>query len=156
VLSELDCLRATEPVGDSEIEHLLFRALQFRCRIGMCEFRHLSLEDEERFEEWDKSVLHIRSQVQLPGWRVDFIVYGYDFGTSPRVQRTPGWKRLIVECDGHEFHERTKEQAARDRARDREFQANGYEVFRFTGSEIWRDPMKCAEQITDWATRGWW
>lgn len=39
----------------------------------------------------------------------------------------------VIECDGHEFHERTKRQAARDRSRDRAIQAFGYRIFRFTG-----------------------
>lgn len=63
-------------------------------------------------------------------------------------------EKVIVECDGHEFHERTKEQAAKDRARDRASVMGGYDVFRFTGSELWRDPMGCAEQVVDWGIRG--
>jgi hypothetical protein len=58
---------------------------------------------------------------------------------------SPTW--VNVECDGHEYHERTKEQAERDKERDREVQALGYEVARFTGSEINRDPLKAAEKI---------
>lgn len=50
-----------------------------------------------------------------------------------------------VECDGHEFHERTKEQAQRDKERDRYLQSLGLMVLRFTGSEIWRDPIGCAQ-----------
>lgn len=53
----------------------------------------------------------------------------------------------IVECDGHDFHERTKEQAIRDRARDRAFQAAGIPVFRFTGSEIYNNPFACAREV---------
>ncbi len=55
----------------------------------------------------------------------------------------------IVECDGHEFHERTKEQAKKDRSRDRAFQAAGIPVFRFTGSEIYADPQECAREVTN-------
>lgn len=54
---------------------------------------------------------------------------------------------VVVECDGHEFHEKTKEQAARDKARDRAIQACGIPVLRFTGSEIWHAPWKCADQV---------
>jgi very-short-patch-repair endonuclease len=55
-------------------------------------------------------------------------------------------KWVIVECDGHEFHERTKEQAVRDRSRDRDLQLLGYTILRFTGREIWTDPIGCAQQ----------
>lgn len=56
---------------------------------------------------------------------------------------------VIVECDGHEFHERTKHQAQRDRSRDRELQRSGYRVFRFTGSELFKDPFACAKESFD-------
>jgi very-short-patch-repair endonuclease len=54
---------------------------------------------------------------------------------------------VFVECDGHEFHERTKEQARRDRSRDRDVQEACIPILRFTGSEIYRDPRGCGEQI---------
>lgn len=57
--------------------------------------------------------------------------------------------RLLVECDGHDFHERTKEQAAYDRERDRFCQMSGRRVLRFTGSEIMRDAWSCAGQTWD-------
>lgn len=60
--------------------------------------------------------------------------------------------RVVVECDGHDFHERTKEQAARDRSRDRAMVLAGYKVMRFTGSEIHRDLMKC---VTDAHYAAW-
>lgn len=58
------------------------------------------------------------------------------------------WSRvLVVECDGHDFHERTKEQAAKDKSRDRWFGDQRIEVMRFTGSEIHKDPKDCVDQI---------
>ena len=47
--------------------------------------------------------------------------------------------RIIVELDGHEFHERTKAQAAHDKRRDRRFVAAGWKVLRYTGSEVYGD-----------------
>jgi len=58
---------------------------------------------------------------------------------------------LVVECDGHEFHEKTKKQAQYDRQRERAITAAGYTVIRFTGSEIFKDPYKCADEICDLA-----
>lgn len=55
-------------------------------------------------------------------------------------------RRAIVECDGHDFHERTKDQAARDKRRDRAIQMGGYMVLHFTGSEIHADPEGCAHE----------
>lgn len=53
---------------------------------------------------------------------------------------------MVVECDGHDFHERTKEQAAADKARDRALQRRGFNVIRFTGSEIHNYPRSCAQE----------
>lgn len=53
---------------------------------------------------------------------------------------------LAIECDGHEFHEKTKEQAARDKKRDRTLTIWGTPVIRFTGSEIWADPYRCVTE----------
>ncbi|MDI6872463.1 MAG: DUF559 domain-containing protein [Bacillota bacterium] len=54
---------------------------------------------------------------------------------------------LVVECDGHDFHEKTKTQAARDKQRDRSLQLAGYAVLHYTGAEIWKNPLYCAIEI---------
>ena len=53
----------------------------------------------------------------------------------------------MVECDGHDFHERTKQQAANDRSRDRDLISNGYTVLRYTGSELYRSPYKIGDEL---------
>jgi len=55
--------------------------------------------------------------------------------------------KIVVECDGHDFHEKTREQAARDKKRDRELQIAGWKVLRFTGSEIHRGAENCARDV---------
>lgn len=84
------------------------------------------------------SVTRFGSQITLGSYRVDFLFCVTYCG---RV------RLLIVECDGHDFHERTKEQARRDRQRDRFFLSKGVSVMRFTGSEIFRDPEACATEV---------
>ena len=58
--------------------------------------------------------------------------------------RRPGFL-LTPSPSGHEFHGKTRQQAARDKGRDRDLTSNGIKVFRFTGSEIWKDPGTCAD-----------
>ncbi len=58
-----------------------------------------------------------------------------------------GIKLLGVECDGHAFHERTRRQIQRDKARDRELACLGVTMMRFTGSEIFANPSKCALEV---------
>lgn len=80
----------------------------------------------------------IYPQVRILDYRVDFLVV-HSHGLE-------GFGGTVIECDGHDFHKRTKEQAAKDRSRDRELQQRGYRVLRFTGSEIWKDPFQCADE----------
>lgn len=54
---------------------------------------------------------------------------------------------VVVEADGHDYHEKTKAQAAHDRRRDRYMTLHGYRVLRFTGSEIHRDSAACAKEV---------
>lgn len=83
----------------------------------------------------------LASQFSIGGYRADFCMCFYmDV-------------RIVVECDGHDYHERSKEQAIRDKTRDRTFQAEGFQVFRFTGREIWRDGMRCAAEVFAAASR---
>lgn len=60
--------------------------------------------------------------------------------------------KVAVELDGHDFHERTKEQAIRDKSRDRELQMLGWKAVRFTGAEVWRDPERCCFEIAELLT----
>lgn len=80
----------------------------------------------------------IFQQHQIGKYRVDFLL-------MDRLAQC----EVVIECDGHDFHERTKEQAQRDRKRDRELQARGYLVLRYTGSEIYRDPYGCAADVQE-------
>ncbi len=79
-------------------------------------------------------------QVYVGPYRVDFLFSDVMSGGEPV-------SLVAVECDGHEFHEKTKQQAARDKARDREITSYGIKVLRFTGSEIWKDAGRCADEV---------
>lgn len=80
--------------------------------------------------------IQIYPQFGIGIYQADFFV---DF-LNERKQRVFG----VIECDGHDFHERTKAQAAHDKARDRYFQSLGLIVLRYTGSEIHGDPLGVA------------
>lgn len=86
-------------------------------------------EDESRFEGD-----HLWPQTQIGNYRVDFLF--------EHVWHA-GRRRLVVECDGHNFHEKTRAQAAADKARDRFLLGQGYPVLRFSGAEVYRDPFTC-------------
>ena len=97
--------------------------------------------DEQDFRE-HQTELWLQPEIETGGR-----VYRPDFALVMNAkERQTG---VLIECDGHDFHERTKEQAQRDKARDRDLQALGYAVARFTGSEIYRNPAACARQALD-------
>jgi len=73
--------------------------------------------------------------------------YRLDFAMTMAVAAPHVDVKLAIECDGHDYHERTKEQARRDRERDRYLTERGYLVVRFTGSEIWADAVGCAHKV---------
>jgi very-short-patch-repair endonuclease len=79
-------------------------------------------------------------QKQIDRYRVDFLITYPFFGTVIEI---------VAECDGHDFHEKTKVQASRDKRRDRDLQRLGYKVFRFTGSDIRGDARGCASDVLD-------
>lgn len=56
-------------------------------------------------------------------------------------------KYFGIECDGYEFHQKTKEQVEYDNQRQRDLQNEGIEIIRFSGSEIRKNPEKCAEEV---------
>jgi very-short-patch-repair endonuclease len=95
------------------------------------------------FPETGKMHVLVTPQFVWNSYRIDFC---FRYRGAPH-------KLIFVECDGHDFHERTKEQAEHDRSKDRAIQAAGIPVLRFTGREIWRDPSAVAAEIFDFMTK---
>jgi very-short-patch-repair endonuclease len=135
---------------DSPIEKFLFIALFGAVYYTDCEFTELLIVRPGNLAETRPritSAMYLRPQAPVDRFRIDFVVEVFD-GEE--------WQKLAVECDGHDFHEKTRKQAARDKARDRVISMSDHAMFRFTGSEIYADPMKCAGQIIEWGHRNYW
>ncbi len=111
----------------------------------------------DRVQKPSDPTLLITPQAQISDMRVDFAIT--HFGRWPnfdvkeifKEHEIPGSSfsrvRAVVECDGHEFHEKTKSQASRDKARDRALVRQGFRVFRLSGTEIWTHPGATAYDI---------
>lgn len=82
----------------------------------------------------------VTPQAKVGPYRVDLLVW-LSYGKTVAG--------LVVECDGHDFHEKTKDQASRDKKRDREILKAGFPVVRFSGRDIYRSPAECVEQIRE-------
>lgn len=89
---------------------------------------------------WSEPSAWLWAQAPVGGYRADFVLF-------VRADAKGKVFRFIIECDGHDFHERTKEQAQRDKSRDRKLSSHGFTVLRFTGSEVYRNARKCAKEV---------
>lgn len=58
--------------------------------------------------------------------------------------------KLCVYTDGHTYHERTEEQAQRDRNIDRKLQELGFQVLRYTGKDVIENVDKIINDIKKW------
>lgn len=155
-------LESAVAICESPIEARFLLAL-----ICACAKHQLAIsiqDDEEGSELYGCEGVHgdmaveVTPQMQIGEHRVDFALeltftnpfhqMAAMFGTEkPKYLAEQVSEKLVVECDGHKFHEKTPEQAKKDKSRDRDLLSRGYPVIRFTGSEIYRDPLKCAEQV---------
>jgi very-short-patch-repair endonuclease len=73
--------------------------------------------------------------------RVDFAIF------VPHISRRK--PLVVVEVDGHDYHERTSGQASSDNRRDRTLQELGIPVFRFTATDVLRNSADAAREIAE-------
>lgn len=92
----------------------------------------------EALENCTTQGIFLTQQHPVGKYLADFLITIRDRGKAVEV---------AVECDGHDFHERTREQAQHDKARDRYFHSLGIITLRYTGSEVFKDARKCAGEI---------
>lgn len=135
--------------GDDEIEQ--YRTLDLAHRLeSPLEYVMLCaiLAAKKRAKVTDKhglmhnrQVIRIRPAHPVGRYRADFLVTAENHGV------TPAFAPVVVECDGFNYHDRTREQARYDRERDRYMLHRGLLVMRFTGEEITEAPFSCAAEV---------
>jgi very-short-patch-repair endonuclease len=57
---------------------------------------------------------------------------------------------IVIELDGHEFHEKTKWQVSKDKARERAIVRKGLVLLRFSGTEVVKNARGCVEEVADY------
>ena len=116
---------------ESPIEQLLALELEDLKLENICKFNPyidvLGIEKQEEIETKHKK------------YRVDFLI--------PVYYKNQGGINFVIECDGHDFHQKTKKQVEADNERQRDLQEEGFEVIRFSGTEIYHKPYQCALTI---------
>lgn len=124
---------------ESPIEDLFWIAVHAMCKT-----------DHEPINPDSKDGLHglrtpfgtyLTAQARVGKYRVDFVMTRVPLIESQRCAP------LVVELDGHDFHDKDKKQRAYEKARDRFLVKSGYRVVHFTGSEIVADPFKVAHEV---------
>lgn len=78
--------------------------------------------------------------------QVDESPYRVDFSLA-EIEEAPGL-RIAIEVDGHDYH-KSKEQRDHDYKRDRYLMARGWQIIRFTGSQVYNDPQACTHETVD-------
>ena len=133
ILSEnITAIKYTE----SPIEVLIFKEMNRRRTFVLC-------------KEGDSPVgegLFMFPQYVVGKYRADFVIRGMGYRPTLRVWPPKIQATIAVECDGKEFHS-TPEQKEHDKEREKYFMNNGIKTIRFTGSEIYKNPRFCVDQI---------
>lgn len=101
--------------------------------------------NERAFKWMPRMEIHANAEVLGTNYRVDFWICTPDEIDEPNPPVS-----FCVEVDGREYHHMTKEQVNKDYQREREIMiATAEPILRFTGSEIYNDPIKCAREAID-------
>jgi hypothetical protein len=86
------------------------------------------------------------SNLDVPGvGRVDFAIFVPQISTVQPL--------AVLECDGHDYHERTTAQASNDNRRDRTLQSLGIPILRFTATEVLRNTSDVGREIAQFVHR---
>lgn len=122
---------------ESPIEQIMAMELSTSMDMFLMEYNNIELMELEPQK-------YIKANNKL--YRVDFLM---EFAFKLNGEYIDIFK-LIIECDGHEFHEKTKEQVKKKNERDRDLQKEGYDILHFSGSEICNTLYKCGKEIRDY------
>lgn len=123
---------------NSPIEDIFYIALNYKCH----DMDYLI----NPYPDYNKSTnsaiypdgIYTYPQRKIGKYIVDFLI-SYQSGEK--------LNEIIVELDGHGFHDRDKKQRAYEKARDRYLVQQGYKVFHYTGSEIVANPFGIAHEV---------
>lgn len=143
----------THEETESPIEMLFMAALTALLRVNDLEGKEYLVTRDICFRRG----ISIEQQKTIGKYRVDFclsfmgnVIIDYKQGSIfPNFREE---KKIVVELDGHEFHERNQRERKYEKARDRYMQKLGYKVFRYTGSEIVKNPFNAAVECVCYLT----
>ncbi len=113
----------------------------------------LTIIGDGRIRELTISPQYQTRPIDGRSYRLDFVVSPADVDMWSEAQKFGlSFQMIGVEVDGHDFHERTKEQVIIRDQRDRDLQSDGWKILHFSGSELYRDPARVVGEV---AGAGW-
>lgn len=84
-------------------------------------------------------------------FRLDFQVRLSDprrrYAAAAKAHPDLSFPLIGVELDGHDFHEKTKEQVTSRNRRDRALQQDGWRIYHISGSELHRNGFEAVQEI---------
>jgi hypothetical protein len=104
----------------------------------------MALEEMEYFSLTWRSQCAV--EVEGRGYRLDFVVEPMPYGELDSLSG-PQCPKVAIELDGHDFHEKTKEQVTARNRRDRDLQSAGWTVMHVSGSEFNSDPERVTREV---------
>ena len=134
-------------ICESPIEQLFVAALN-----TIIDIYDYEGDSELQGDNYISNGVFVFNQHNYEKYRIDFALLYLENGITPLKWREKPFiqpkadkcRRLAVELDGHEFHEKNVKQRRYEKERDRYLQKEGFKVFHYTGSEIVQDPFKAA------------
>ena len=137
---------------ESPIEQLFISAFMVLVKINYFKHEQISVTRDT----WVNYGISVYQQHQIGKYRVDFLIThsSGEFIDLINLSTFPDnkHKKVIVELDGHEFHDKDERQRRYEKQRDRFFACRGYHVFHFTGSEVVKNPFNVAAECLAYLT----
>ena len=165
-VSTSDYLNITQEQGEKLDELLASDPLCQNCPYRKtrscveCAFKLQSPLERKLYLGMKQANIHFRTQYGLD-WKgrniyVEDRQYGHPTNNFKEVLTVADFymeyrdKKICVYTDGHTYHERTEEQAQRDKRIDRKLQEHGFQVLRYTGKDIRENLPKVIGEIQSW------
>lgn len=124
----------------SPIEQAFFIAMHVMCRA-----HYLPINQDPELIDGKPSFpsgVYMSNQFQLDLYKIDFHV-SHCRAIGPKTST------VLVELDGHDFHDRDKHQRSYEKARERYIARAGRVLLRYTGSDVMKDPYRVAHEVMD-------
>ena len=83
-------------------------------------------------------------ETNVNNYKADFLVQLFN------KNNRNNYVEVLVECDGHNYHEITKSQVKKRNERDLALKKNGYDILHFSGSQIYNNPQECVKDVYEY------